>query len=184
VRSDIMGDYKKINEKKYKIKDNLSGYDKDFIVKTFRLPNGIIENFFIDDNKDSVQIFAVTDDNKVLTVRQFRPGVENYCIELPGGGMEKGEDPMESAIRELKEETGYEGEIHYLGKQNYNPYSTGMRHMFVAHNCRKVDGLELDENEFLQVVKWPLGKFRNNIKNGSIRGFDCAYAGLDYLDLL
>jgi len=179
-----MNEYKKLGEKKYKIKDNLSGYDKSFLLKTFRLPNGIIENFFIDDDKDSVQIFALTDSNEVLTVKQFRPGVEHDCIELPGGGMEKGEDAKEAAARELLEETGYEGKVHYLGKQNYNPYSTGQRHMFVAKDCVKVDRLDLDENEFLKVVRWPLDKFREEIKSGKIRGFDCAYAGLDFLGLL
>lgn len=179
-----MSKYKKIDEKKIKIKDEMSGYDKDVLVKTFRLPNGIIENFFINDDKDSVQIFALTSDNDVLTVRQFRPGKEEFCIELPGGGMEKGEDAAKAAARELLEETGYEGNLNFLGKMNYTPYSTGTRYMFVADNCKKVEHLNLDDNEFLQVVRWPLEKFRDKMKGGSIRGFDCAYAGLDFLGLL
>lgn len=176
--------YRKLGEKSYKIKDYLSGYDKSFLLKTFRLPNGIIENFFINDDKDSVQIFALTEDGQVLTVKQFRPGVEEFCIELPGGGLEKNEDPKEAAIRELLEETGHEGEVHFLGKQNYNPYSTGSRYMFVADKCKKVDKLDLDQNEFLKVVLWPLDKFREKIKDGSVRGFDCAYTGLDFLGML
>lgn len=56
--------------------------------------------------------------------------------------------------------------------------------MFVAHGCRKVERLDLDDNEFLKVIKWPMRRFRKEIKKGTIRGSDCAYAGLDQLDLL
>lgn len=176
--------YKKVGEKKLKIKDNMSGYDKDIILKTYRLPNGVLENFFIDDANDSVQILPVTDDGSVITVKQFRPGIDMESIELPGGGLEKGEDPTEAAERELREETGYEGKLHFLGKTTYSPYSSGERYMFVAENCKRVDGLDLDDNEFLAVLRWPMDKFREHIKKGAVRGSDCAYAGLDLLGLL
>ena len=144
----------------------------------------LIENFFIDDDKDSVQIFPVTTNNMVLTVSQFRPGIEKTIIELPGGGLEKGEDPKEAASRELKEETGYTGTLVFLGKLNYSPYSSGYKYLFAAKDCKKISGLELDENEFLSVVKWPMNKFRKTISGGKIRGTDCIYMGLDALDLL
>lgn len=179
-----MSNFNKIKEKKFSLKDNMSGYDKKLILKTFRLPNGVIENFFITNDNDSVQILPITSDGKVITVRQYRPGEEEFCVELPGGGIEHGEDPKKAAERELTEETGYAGKLRYLGKQNYNPYSTGTRYMFVADNCRKVDNLELDQNEFLQVKEYPMSKFKEEIKNLKIRGSDCAYAGLDYLGLL
>ena len=162
----------------------MSGYDKAIILKTYRLPNGVLENFFIDNNNDSVQILPVTEDGYVITVQQFRPGIEQETVELPGGGLEEGEDPMKAAQRELLEETGFEGEFQFLGKVNYNPYSTGSRHMFVAQNCKKVEKLDLDDNEFLIVQKWPMEKFREEIRKGNIRGSDCAYSGLDTLNLL
>lgn len=180
----LKNQFKKLREKIISIKDPISGYDKKIISKLFRLPNGIIENFFVDAGGDSVQIFAMTDDGMVLTVRQFRPGIEVESIELPGGGLEKGENPALAAKRELVEETGYEGDVHFIGKQSYSPYSMGERYMFVADNCKKIDRLDLDENEFLVVVKWPLEDFRKEIAKCTVRGSDTAYAGLDYLKKL
>lgn len=179
-----MGNFNKIKEKKFSLKDKTSGYDKKLILKTFRLPNGIIENFFITNDNNSVQILPITSGGKVITVRQYRPGEEDFCVELPGGSIEKGEKPIEAAKRELTEETGYTGKLYYLGKLSYNPYSTGFRYMFVADNCKKVDNLELDQNEFLQVKEYPMSKFKEEIRNLKIRGSDCAYAGLDRLGLL
>lgn len=177
--------YKKVGEKKVKIKDEMSGYDKDVLIKTYRLPSGVLENFFIDEGKDSVQIMAVCEDGMVLTVKQFRPGPEEDCVELPGGGLESGEDPKEAAVRELIEETGHQcEEMIFLGKVPYSPYSTGARYMFVASGCTHVERLDLDDNEFLKVLKWPMKRFRAEIKKGAIRGSDCAYAGLDELELL
>lgn len=72
----------------------------------------------------------------------------------------------------------------FLGKVNYSPYSTGCRYMFVAQDCRKIKRLGLDDNEFLKALEWPMEKFREEIKKGSIRGSDCAYAGLDVLNML
>lgn len=176
--------HKKVDEKRFKIIDKMSGYDKSIILKTYRLPNGVLENFFIDDNSDSVQILPVTEDGHVITVQQFRAGIEMETVELPGGSLEKGEDPLKAAERELLEETGFEGELTFLGKVNYNPYSTGNRYMFVAENCKKVERLDLDDNEFLIVLKWTMEKFRETIRKGAVRGSDCAYAGLDTLGLL
>jgi len=180
-----MGCHKKVGEKHVKIKDEISGYDKDVLIKTYRLPSGVLENFFVDDNNDSVQILAICEDGMVLTVKQFRPGLEKDCVELPGGGLEPGEDPKEAAVRELIEETGFQsGTMTFLGKVPYSPYSTGFRYMFVADGCERVSRLNLDENEFLKVIKWPMERFREEIKKGGIRGTDCAYAGLDQLNLL
>jgi len=60
--------------------------------------------------EDYVSVFATTETNEVLLVRQYRPSIETYTLELPSGHVESGESPEEAARRELAEETGYEAE--------------------------------------------------------------------------
>jgi ADP-ribose pyrophosphatase len=65
---------------------------------------------------DYVTIVAITEDRRILAVQQYRPAVEQYTLELPSGLVDPGETPVETARRELLEETGYEcGEIESLG---------------------------------------------------------------------
>lgn len=68
---------------------NPDGYHKRIAVKRFQLPNGLEETFFIDEDKDSVQVFCITLETDVILVQQFRAGPEEMSLELPGGGLEK-----------------------------------------------------------------------------------------------
>lgn len=181
---------KKISEKTLTIKDKISGYDKKIIAKTFMHPKtGIIENFFIEQAKDSVQVFALTDDNKVILVKQFRPSIEQVVIELPGGGLEKGEDKDEASIveaakRELLEETAHTGtQFTYLCKTPYGPYSTGYRHSVMATGCHQISqSLDLDDNEDLKPFLMPLENFyEEQVQTAKVRGWDIVYLALEKL---
>lgn len=163
---------------------NPDGYHKRIAVKRFQLPNGLEETFFIDQDKDSVQVFCITKEADVILVQQYRAGPEELTLELPGGGMEEGEEPLKAGIRELQEETGYVGDATYLGSLSYSPYSSGRRHCVLVINAVRVSNQKLDPNEFVTMLKMPLRDFRSKIKSGEIRGFDLAYMGLDYIGKL
>lgn len=178
--------YKKIKEKNYKILDKESGYDKKLISKTFRLPSGMIEHFFVDVGKDSVQILPITEENEIVLIKQFRPGNEKINIEIPGGGLDSpSEDKLEAAKRELLEETGYEtDDFDFICSIPYSPYSTGLRHSFVAKNCKLTSKQNLDPNEFLSVLKVPMETFKELCMKAEVRGFDVSLLALIKLGLL
>lgn len=89
---------------------------------------------------DYSAIVAITEDGQILVVRQYRPAVERYTIELPSGIVDPGEDPGETARRELLEETGYqadavevlgpmEPDTGRLGNQIWSCVATGVRRL-------------------------------------------------------
>ncbi|MHA1871570.1 MAG: NUDIX hydrolase, partial [Promethearchaeota archaeon] len=79
-------------------------------------------NAFVLQMPDWVNIIAYNTKNEVLLIRQFRFGSSNVELEIPGGCIEEGEEPLAAAKRELKEETGYEGDDwEFLGVVDSNP---------------------------------------------------------------
>ena len=93
---------------------------------------------------DYAAIVAVTGEGRVLAVRQYRPAVERYTIELPSGVVDGGEDPSESARRELIEETGYEAlALEPLGPMFPDNGRLG-NHLwsYLARDVRKASGRE------------------------------------------
>lgn len=75
-----------------------------------QLPNGIIiPDFYITEAPDWVNVIAITTKGKFIIEEQYRHGIQKVCFELCAGMVDEGETPLETAKRELLEETGYSG---------------------------------------------------------------------------
>ena len=135
------------------------------------MPNGhVVPAFYVNEYPDWVNAFALTKDNKVVMVKQYRHGVRSVGIELPGGVAEEGESMEEAVSREIKEETGYEFEhFEYLGKISANPSTTNnFMHMFLATGGQKVGEQELDESEEIEIQLLSIEEVKNLLKEHKI----------------
>lgn len=150
----------------------------------FKLPNGEQSDFYIKKEGPAVCIFPLTKNKEVILVKQFRPGPKKIFFELPGGFLDKDEDPLDSAGRELMEETGYKGTMKLTTSSYDDAYSGMYRYCVVAEDCEKVSEQNLELTEFAEVVLMDLNKFRELLRSGQMTDVEVGYLALDYLNLL
>ena len=147
----------------------------DLVIEGRKVKREMIEH------RGAAAMLAFDEDNKVILVKQHR-FPHGYVIEIPAGTLEKRENPMKCAFRELEEETGYRAKkmtplITYYPSIGYN---TEAIHCFVASGLKKIADLKLDEDEILSVVKIDLEKVILMIKNGKIQDSKTICAVLTY----
>jgi len=121
------------------------------------------------EHSGGVGICALTDDNKLLMIRQFRKAAEAVVWEIPAGKAEPGERFIDTAVRELKEETGYCGEkfeslIKFYGTIGYN---NELIEIFKAHATVKGD-TNFDEHEAIELFEMELPDLLQMIDRGEI----------------
>jgi len=111
-------------------------------------------SFFVLESNDWMNIVPVTEDGRIVCVRQYRHGTEEISLEIPGGIIDDGESPLEAAHRELLEETGYEAaRIVKIGVVAPNPAIQNNRcHSFLATDVRRIREQALDITEEIDVV--------------------------------
>ncbi len=134
------------------------------------LINGKTSSREIIEFPNSVSVITITKDSKVVLVKQFRKPCESAILEIVAGKMDFGEDPLESAKRELKEETGYTSDNWKKVTSFYTTpgYSNEFMTMFVASNA--VKGVsQPDEDEFLQIVEIKIDELIKMVENNEIK---------------
>jgi len=150
----------------------------------YKFPDGTESDFYIKKEGPAICVLALTKNNKVILARQFRPGPNEIILELPGGGIEKGETPKQAIERELLEETGYKGEAKLIAEALDCAYSTMRRQCFVATDCEKIAEPQNTSSEICETVLMPLDEFRNLLRSGKMTDIEVGYLGLDHLGLL
>ena len=138
-------------------------------VDKVELPSGRETMREVVEHGDCVAIVAVDAEDNVLLVRQFRKPIESMLLEIPAGGIEAGEEPLQSAHRELIEETGYAaGRMERLcGFYSSPGYCTEFLHVFLATELEPGTG-HAEEDEFIELVPVPLSQVSDLILSGEI----------------
>jgi 8-oxo-dGTP pyrophosphatase MutT (NUDIX family) len=132
------------------------------------LPTGFLLDATVLEYRTWANVLAVTRDMKAVLVRQYRHGVKDILLELPGGIVEDGEDPLDGIKRELLEETGYAASnIIEIGRLYPNPaIQTNLLYCFLAFDAEQMDGQHLDDGEEIEVQLVPLDELITMTKNG------------------
>jgi ADP-ribose diphosphatase len=142
-------------------------------------------DFYVLDCPGWVNVVAVTPDQQLVMIEQFRHGSETVELEIPGGMMDAGEtDPVATAVRELREETGYEGEnARVLGKVWANPaILTNVCYTILVENCRLKHDVEFDHGEDLATKLVPVADVSKLVADEKIQ-HSLVMAALYYFDL-
>lgn len=133
------------------------------------------------EHRGAAAILGFDEEKKLILVKQHRYP-HGYVLEIPAGTLEKNEEPIKCAFRELEEETGYRAKkmtqlISYYPSIGYN---SEIIHCFIASGLKKIADLKLDEDEILSVVKIDLNKVIGMIKTGKIQDSKTICAVLTY----
>ena len=116
------------------------------------------QDFFVITAPDWVNVVALTPEHHLVLVRQFRYGINDFSLEIPGGVMDAGEDAMAAGVRELQEETGYVGTVvRLLGCVHPNPAMQSNRcHLVLVENARPKAKLDWDPDEEFEITTRPV----------------------------
>ncbi len=152
------------------VKHIYSGKFLTYNIDTVTLPNGATAELEMIRHPGASAVVPIKDDGTVVMIRQFRHAADGFIYEIPAGKLNPGEDPLDCAQRELEEEIGYRpGKLELLTSIYTAPgFTDEVIHIYKATGLQ--EGLQqLDKDEVLEILEWPLEKAIAEIKNGTIR---------------
>lgn len=143
----------------------------DVVRAFFRHPRREKEqDFFVINAPDWVNVVALTTDGQLVLVRQFRYGIDEFSLEIPGGVIDAGEDPIVAGVRELREETGFIGRhARLLGSIHPNPAMQSNRcHLVLVEDAQRSAELDWDPDEEMEIVTMPVDEVYALAQRGGI----------------
>jgi 8-oxo-dGTP pyrophosphatase MutT (NUDIX family) len=146
---------------------------------------GAEHEFLVLDSRDWVNVIAITSDQQMVMIEQYRHGSNTVELEIPGGVMDAHEtSPVATAVRELREETGYEGQnARILGRVFANPaIMNNTCYTVLIENCRCLHPVEFDQGEDLATRIVPVGDVATLVAAGKIN-HSLVVVALYYFDL-
>jgi ADP-ribose pyrophosphatase len=135
------------------------------------LPDGtIVEDYYVRESRGFVIVFAITQGNQVLLVRQYKHGIARELLELPAGAIDPAEQPLETAIRELQEETGYTARsMEHVRSFVVDPTNSDtLAHLFIARDALATTHQNLDVTEEIALQLVSLDDLGRLVSEGTI----------------
>ncbi|RFU67757.1 NUDIX hydrolase [Peribacillus saganii] len=176
---------KKFEEKTLSTEKIFDGKVISLQVDEVELPNGNKSKREIIKHPGAVAVIAITAENKIVMVEQYRKAMERSLVEIPAGKLEKGEEPLATAHRELEEETGYvtESMVYVTSFYTSPGFADELIHLFLAENLKKKeDPASADDDEFVEILELRLEEAIDYMKQEKIYDAKTAFA-VQYLQL-
>jgi len=154
----------------------------------YQTPEGkIVDPYFVVELPVSVCAVAITQNNEVVLVEQYRHPIGETILEIPGGFIDDGESPATAIARELLEETGFSFDQYIeLGKTAANPgVLNNYTYLFLATGGKKIAGQSLDANEEISIHYKPIDEVRKLLQENKIvqaMHALCMFYAFEYLD--